>query len=775
MQRHRYEDDPVERAPMDNSYSGHSHYQGATQHDDRHRYQQQQPQQQRYDNQQQSRDPYYEAGNYHQPPSPLRPAAGAYIPDADLDASLDRRRAERRNDRDHHHWAGASPNPDVVSPLSPPQQAENGHWSRGHSGQSRPPPAMNNHPPKSNVTPGADNFSASAGGGMAGIAYQVADRNARESGLDAVNGANPHQPNHPEQTYQGGHQNSHDRGEDYYGQTSPYPPEGPRPRGFGAPAERDSHSSLSGLGTSAIAPGRSTPGNVTPTRSLLSRNGVYTDDPYSGFSRSSQPNLGVVNPHDIYDDGDDGLEYGRRSNRISMLSLGASSSRSGSHGPGAAAGAGVAAGGLTAAAGAGRLGNGSRAGGYGPVNNSTTAFDETRNISADKHWGEKPKTKSKLWKLIVIGIVAVIIIAALALGIVFGVVLKDNGSSAGGVGQSAEEDQAANGDLTADSKEIKDLMGNTALHKVFMGMDYTPLNTQFPDCLKFPPSQNNVTRDIAVLSKLTNIVRTYGTDCNQTEMVITAIDRLKLKGKMKMWLGVWQDKNGSTNARQLGEMWNILDHHSKDGRKPDDYFKGLIVANEILFREEMTDTQLTTLLSQVKTNMTTKGINLPVATSDLGSDWAKKALADTSDYIMANIHPFFAPTPAKEAAAWTMEFWKNNIQVNEKSELQKNVIAEYGWPSQGGQKCPTDDPKCTVTAAVAGITELNTVLQDWVCPALNNGTNYFWFSAFDEPWKIRFNTANENWEDHWGLMTVDRKLKSGVQIPDCGGKEAPAA
>ena len=44
------------------------------------------------------------------------------------------------------------------------------------------------------------------------------------------------------------------------------------------------------------------------------------------------------------------------------------------------------------------------------------------------------------------------------------------------------------------------------------------------------------------------------------------------------------------------------------------------------------------------------------------------------------------------------------------------------------------------------------------------------FEAFDEPWKEQFNKGDENWEDKWGLMTIDRKLKPGLKIPDCGGK-----
>lgn len=65
---------------------------------------------------------------------------------------------------------------------------------------------------------------------------------------------------------------------------------------------------------------------------------------------------------------------------------------------------------------------------------------------------------------------------------------------------------------------------------------------------------------------------------------------------------------------------------------------------------------------------------------------------------------------------------------------------------------------------------MNSFMDGWVCDALNNGTNYFWFEAFDEPWKWKFNEPGKEWEDQWGLMDVDRNLKPGVSIPDCGGK-----
>ena len=335
---------------------------------------------------------------------------------------------------------------------------------------------------------------------------------------------------------------------------------------------------------------------------------------------------------------------------------------------------------------------------------------------------------------------------------------SDNSDSGG---ESAKDDTQQNGDLDINSPEIKKLLNNPDLHKVFPGIDYTPYNTQYPACLKDPPSQNNVTRDLAVLSQLTNKVRLYGTDCNQTQMLLHSIKQLKMEDEIKVWMGVWQDNNAKTNARQLKQMWDILDEY---GEEP---FEGIIVANEILFREQMTISTLGSLLSEVRTNLTDRKMSLGVGTSDLGDDWTAE-LAEQSDYVMANIHPFFAGVPATEAASWTWNFWSTKDKSFWKSDKSKNIISETGWPSAGGTDCGAAS-SCT-DGSVAGIDEMNQFMNDWVCQALANGTNYFWFEAFDEPWKVVYNTKGKEWEDKWGLMDSGRNLKDGVKIPDCGGK-----
>ncbi|KAH6607047.1 hypothetical protein Trco_003360 [Trichoderma cornu-damae] len=559
-----------------------------------------------------------------------------------------------------------------------------------------------------------------AAGGMAGIAYGVAERSARESGMQAVHGGLPPPPSHARHPGSGA-----------FGDGGGY--------SYPQDSERGSRSAFNPLGMPAA-------GSRSPSRSARD---PYADDHYpqiyAANPRNSNSMLGIVNPNEIVDDGDDGLDYSRRSRHNSIP--GASNTDRAAKG---AAGAAV-----TAAAVAKAASGDEGAGGL---------FDNgsTEEKSA---WMAQQSSKSKRWRWAISILAVLIIIGAVVGGVVGSRVAnshggKSNGGGSGGGGRGSSSGDDG-GDLSINSQEIKDLLNNPNLHKVFPGIDYTPLNTQYPACLTNPPSQNNITRDVAVLSQLTNKIRLYGTDCNQTQMVLHSISQLDMTSEIKVWLGVWQDNNATTNARQLEQMWGILEKYG------DNPFEGIIVANEVLFRQQFTVASLGELLGEVRANLTKKGLHLPVATSDLGDDWTQ-ALADDSDYIMANVHPFFSGTRAAEAADWTYSFWKNHDGLFWKSDKSKNIISETGWPTGGGEDC--GGASTCPYPAVAGIDELNTFMADWVCQALENGTNYFWFEAFDEPWKVVYNTPGEEWEDKWGLMDADRNLKDGVKIPNCGGK-----
>jgi exo-beta-1,3-glucanase (GH17 family) len=338
-------------------------------------------------------------------------------------------------------------------------------------------------------------------------------------------------------------------------------------------------------------------------------------------------------------------------------------------------------------------------------------------------WDRHEKQGQRRRKWVIMGIICFIVVAVIVGGVVGGVVGSKKSSNAHTT-SGASSDVSNKGLYDINSSQVKALLNNDALRRVFPGMDYTPLNAQYPACLTTPPDQNNITLDIAMLSQLTPAVRLYGTDCNQTEMVLKSIDLLNMNSSVQVWLGVWLNNDTTTNDRQLTQMYDILDQY------PSSRFAGIIVGNEVLFRKDLTEAQLGQYLQSVRSNLTAKNIDLPVSTSDLGDDWTAALAADT-DIVMSNIHPFFAGVTPDEAPGWSWSFWQTHDVVLTASNSSKgyptNIISEIGWPSEGGNDCGTDAGCPNATAgAVASIDNMNAFMDGWVCQAMANSTTYFW-------------------------------------------------
>lgn len=563
----------------------------------------------------------------------------------------------------------------------------------------------------SSVTPGVDNLGpSSVGGGISGIALGVANSHDRLSGLNAVHGMD----------HNDGFAGPAERGFHTAGSENPYVP----PAAYGSAESlrpERSYGSNMALGAAAAPVGLRSPGQSssrssdgTGRRSMLDAQypsqygggGIVSDGPYQRHSQYATGGLPIdINPDDIADDGDD--EFGL-------------SSKDAHNGVPVATGAGAGGGG-------GMLGglfgkNRTASPSYGPVPGGGLEAGHGEKKLQKQQKPQKPGMSGRKKRGLIVGLVLGLIILGAVVGGAVGGTIGQNNSAKDG--SSAAQDTKINGDLNKDSPEIQALMNNKDLHKVFPGMDYTPWGVQYPLCLKYPPSQNNVTRDLAVLSQLTNTVRLYGTDCNQTEMTLHAIDRLGLTD-MKVWLGVWIDSNHTTVTRQLQQLYKVLD----DTKDPS-IFKGIIVGNEALYRagpnKAIAEQNVISYINDVRGQLKKRNLNMAVATSDLGDNWNGE-LVQAVDVVMSNVHPFFAGVNVDVAAAWTWDFWQTHDVVLTSGTNKKQIISEVGWPSGGGKDCggsPTCGP--SIPGSVAGIANMNQFMSEWVCQALDNGTDYFW-------------------------------------------------
>ncbi|CUM68535.1 uncharacterized protein PRCAT00006261001 [Priceomyces carsonii] len=296
-------------------------------------------------------------------------------------------------------------------------------------------------------------------------------------------------------------------------------------------------------------------------------------------------------------------------------------------------------------------------------------------------------------------------------------------------------------------EEIFNLMNNPNFtDTTFYGLAYSPRDAMEPSCLA---NKRDILLDLAMLSRVTTRIRNYGMQCNQSDMILDSIQDLNLN--MTLAMGVWIGDNDTINDHQLNEMKVVLKKY------PRKLFEAIFIGNEVLFREDKSAQQLLGYAKSVKKFLIDLGYDdLPVATSEIGSLLTKEHF-ETFDMIGANVHPFFGGDLVEVASDWTIDFIKYQVEPKNENTRKEIVITEVGWPSDGGR----------YEGAVASLLNFQIFLDNYVCKAYQNKYGWYYFEAFDEPWKRVFYEDNNKWETQWGLFTVDRKFKQGIVLPKC--------
>ncbi|KAH8082585.1 glycoside hydrolase superfamily [Filobasidium floriforme] len=350
-------------------------------------------------------------------------------------------------------------------------------------------------------------------------------------------------------------------------------------------------------------------------------------------------------------------------------------------------------------------------------------------------------SKKKWW--IIGGIVlAIAAIVAIAVGVIVG---RNGGGSGSSSNKSAEDGSADVGDDPSVFEK------DSRLHNSFWAFAYTPQNVQYGTC---GATQANVTRDVQILSQLTTRIRLYGANCNQTAMVLQAIQDTKVD--LSVYVAIYVDSNQDAFDSQLEAIEDALKTYGAD------HVLGVTVGNEyILFNGAAGIPKIVNDVATVRARIDALGLSktLPHGTSDAGSVFTQ-ALAEGIDYFHANVHPWFGNLSIADAATWTWDFYQtNDVAVAESaSNKPDTAIAETGWPT-GSDWANTSSNGGGAEASAAN---LQTFLDTFVCQANANGTHYFFFEAFDEPWKRVFGGV----EPHWGVFDEHRNLKD-LTLPTC--------
>ncbi|MCU1729871.1 glycosyltransferase [Pseudomonas sp. 7P_10.2_Bac1] len=264
------------------------------------------------------------------------------------------------------------------------------------------------------------------------------------------------------------------------------------------------------------------------------------------------------------------------------------------------------------------------------------------------------------------------------------------------------------------------------------GFSYSPFQQgQYPQKDQYP-TDDEMRRDLEIISKQTDNIRTYSVD-----ETLGDIPKLAEEFGLRVTLGIWISPDKERNEREIQKAIELANNSRSVVR--------VVVGNEALFREEITPEELIVLLDRVRA-----AVKVPVTTSEQWHIWEKNPqLAKHVDLIAAHILPYWEFIPVDKAGQFVLDRARDLKKMFPKKPL---LLSEVGWPSNGRMRGGAD----------ASPADQAIYLRTLVNNLNRRGYNYFVIEAFDQPWKA---SDEGSVGAYWGVYNAARQQKFNFEGP----------
>ncbi|MES2870605.1 MAG: glycosyltransferase [Pseudomonadota bacterium] len=264
------------------------------------------------------------------------------------------------------------------------------------------------------------------------------------------------------------------------------------------------------------------------------------------------------------------------------------------------------------------------------------------------------------------------------------------------------------------------------------GFSYSPFQQgQYPQKDQYP-TDDEMRRDLEIMSKLTDNIRTYSVDG-----ALGNIPKLAEEVGLRVTIGIWISPDLERNEREIQKAIELANNSRSVVR--------VVVGNEALFRKEITPEELIVLLDRVRA-----AVKVPVTTSEQWHIWEKyPQLAKHVDLIAAHILPYWEFIPMDKSGQFVLDRARDLKKLFPKKPL---LLSEVGWPSNGRMRGGAD-----ATPADQAI-----YLRTLVNTLNRRGYNYFVIEAFDQPWKA---SDEGSVGAYWGVFNAARQQKFNFEGP----------
>lgn len=241
-----------------------------------------------------------------------------------------------------------------------------------------------------------------------------------------------------------------------------------------------------------------------------------------------------------------------------------------------------------------------------------------------------------------------------------------------------------------------------------------------------PVGEAQIRERMAIVRPFVRWVRTFS--CTDGNELIPSVAR---SFGLKTLAGVWLGEDGAQNEAELANAIQL----ARDGQ-----VDILGVGNEVLLRGDLVEGELIEFIQRAKAALP----GIPVGYVDAYFEFVDHPrVTDACDVILANCYPFWEGCPAEHALLYMKEMYR---RASRAAQGKPVIVSETGWPDTGS---PTRGAVPSFENAVRYF--VNTCR--W---AEEDGVEVFYFSAFDEAWKV---AAEGDVGAYWGLWDKDGRPK----------------
>ncbi len=239
-------------------------------------------------------------------------------------------------------------------------------------------------------------------------------------------------------------------------------------------------------------------------------------------------------------------------------------------------------------------------------------------------------------------------------------------------------------------------------------------------------TEEQIRQRMQIIAPYTRWVRSFS--CTDGNELIAPTAR---EHGLKTMVGAWIGSDRAANEREITALIELARAGHVDIAA---------VGNEVLLRGDLSAEELLAYVGRVKQALP----GIPVGCVDAYGKFREiPELVAACDVILANCYPFWEGYDVAEASTRLQQMHAAVVQVAQGKPV---IVTETGWPSEGS---PVREAVPSAVNVMKSFVDLN----NW---SRKHGVEVFYFSSFDESWKVRH---EGDVGQRWGIWDKAERLK----------------